>query len=317
MNKNKIFNKYVSSSFVSLAAWAVLTGAACAEPTEEGEVTGAAATAVPAAQPVAEGAKEFTLFGGMIDADIFIYFLTILVIALILLVAYCLNQYVKLEEKIKKLKKDLNDLSNREKGKPLCIADITSEITSKRRENKDTIDDVYKATSRNKDIEKVPDIDKNIQAKEEKPPVSENKTNEWIHKFIKGYNSFADDTFGNDYARRREATKKFKEFFHIKYFSCENYEERLTNPALNMVFKTLNRDDIYWATHLEKNLYAVAPRLSLTYESQVHETAGMKEVFASNFAGNTYNKIILKKPAVFEYVNDTWELKERGELELR
>ena len=76
MNKNKIFNKYVSSSFVSLAAWAVLTGAACAEPTEEGEATGAAATAVPAAQPVAvaEGAKEFTLFGGMIDADTFIYF---------------------------------------------------------------------------------------------------------------------------------------------------------------------------------------------------------------------------------------------------
>lgn len=73
---------------------------------------------------------------------------------------------------------------------------------------------------------------------------------------------------------------------------------------------------MYWALPLKNSLYAVVPNLKTTYEFQLHETAGMKETFISNYDKGSYNKIIVKKPAIFDYANGNWTLKERGEIEL-
>lgn len=133
--------------------------------------------------------------------------------------------------------------------------------------------------------------------------------------FIKNYNSFAYKNLESHDGIR--ARKDFAKNYNIKYFYCENYEARLNNPDLEINFKDTNTsNDMYWGFNLMNEIYAVVPKLNITYGYQIHEIAGMKEAFISNFDKGSYNKIIVKKPAIFNYANGNWILQEQGEIEL-
>ena len=134
-------------------------------------------------------------------------------------------------------------------------------------------------------------------------------------KFIKEYNVLSNST---TYAPQ-DKTNIINLILNndMKFFDCKNAEARLANPSLAMDFKSVDTaKGMYWALSLKNSLYAVVPKLKTTYEFQLHETAGMKETFESNYNRGLYNKIIVKRPAIFDYTNGTWTLKERGEIEL-
>ena len=120
----------------------------------------------------------------------------------------------------------------------------------------------------------------------------------------------------------KQARKNFEQDFQIKNFTCDNYEKRISELSAireaysEPTFKDSGANGMYWATQVKDNIYAVVPRFNISYENQLHEMAGMKEAFISNYNGGAYKRIRVIKPALFSYLGGSWKLEKQGKIEL-
>lgn len=53
------------------------------------------------------------------------------------------------------------------------------------------------------------------------------------------------------------------------------------------------------------------------YNAKLHNEAGMKETFASNFTDGEYSGIMVKLPATFAAAQGNWKIKEPGAIRLK
>ena len=113
--------------------------------------------------------------------------------------------------------------------------------------------------------------------------------------------------------------KKLDEFikkFSVKFISCEDVAERMTEPTTPPIFKYTYYMSEYFAIPISGNQYAILPNVYV-YNDNLHNERAMGEVFYSNFvSGYSYENISVKRPAIFECKGDTWTLKAKGELNL-
>ena len=144
--------------------------------------------------------------------------------------------------------------------------------------------------------------------------------------FVQDYNNLSLNKTAETGFNKQQAKKKFMQKYQIKKITCSNYEERMRE--LNGIKKEYSKPifidyDInsnmveqYWATCIQDKIYVIVPKLNISYEQQLHEMAGMKETFESNYKNGSYSKIKVIKPAVFHYENNKWKLILSGKLEL-
>ncbi len=113
----------------------------------------------------------------------------------------------------------------------------------------------------------------------------------------------------------RMAKQAFFKNHRLHFMTCRNFAERIQHAELIPEFAEENEggQGNYCALPLKRGGYAVVPNIK-PYDERQHLYGGMKEVFQSNFAGGTYNKISVLKPAIFD---DNWHIEKQGELMLR
>lgn len=111
----------------------------------------------------------------------------------------------------------------------------------------------------------------------------------------------------------REARQEFSSKYGIKGFKCAKNEERVNHQETKPSFEAVDKlvDATLWAFTIGDS-YAVLPNLK-AYEWSVHATGGMKELFNSNYAGGSYNRITAIKPAI---LTPELDVKAKGELAL-
>lgn len=129
--------------------------------------------------------------------------------------------------------------------------------------------------------------------------------------FTEAYNRFLQTKVSGMAARGLK--EGFLREHQIVGFSCVNYTERMSNPAIPPAFRnTENQKEAhYWACPLGDNLYAVVPNVR-EYEMQRHVTVGYREVFRSNYSGGVCHSILVLQPAIFRGLN----LQQPGQLQL-
>ena len=134
-----------------------------------------------------------------------------------------------------------------------------------------------------------------------------------LQQFIQEYNDLMSQRDNSMAAR--DAKKAFVQKYQLRGFDCINYEDRMNHPELAPQFaeKANPAQASFWAVQVQGETYGVVPNLK-AYEEQAHQTAGMKEVFDSNFQGGSYAGIKVLKPAFFAGLT---QLIERGKLDLK
>ena len=75
----------------------------------------------------------------------------------------------------------------------------------------------------------------------------------------------------------------------------------------------------YWAWPLpDKNgIYAVVPNPLQPYDQKLHTESGMKETFASNYEQGVYRTLQVRLPAQFQCREGAWEIIEPGVIQVR
>lgn len=344
MVANKQLSKILYSSTTTLSVWAILSRIAYAEGNENAlsdvpsnsinEGTTSTVNLINEhIQPLQKQIIALTnkinssninlpdIFGFPIDTAIYIL-LGIATIALLLSILglACLkdlskrysNKFDKQQNKITDLEKRITDLEKH-------ITKLSKNITDNKKQH-NAIMDFSKNHQTTSDTQKSSKT--NSIAAEKNSPLNTNTLEQhqqmeklW-KQFINKYNQLSYNKT-NSYQDNLDR-KDFVQSNNIKTFSCENYEDRLRNPNLAIKLKSVDTSSgMYWAFPLKDTLFAVVPNLKTTYEYQLHETAGMKEAFKSNFeSGSTFSRVIVKIPAIFDYTNGIWTLKKQGEIEL-
>ena len=127
--------------------------------------------------------------------------------------------------------------------------------------------------------------------------------------FVCGFNALSNSSSAYE---GRKAAEDFARKFNVINFSCVNAEMRVNDPMPAPEFKTAAGGN-YWAFEVEPATFAVVPKVR-SYNDNIHFQQAMGEIFSSNFvSGNTYKKIRVEKPAIF---NGEWKLASKGTLVL-
>ena len=121
----------------------------------------------------------------------------------------------------------------------------------------------------------------------------------------------------------RDAVKAFIQKYGVVGFSCSNAQVCINNHEAAPEFMDADspsRGD-FWAVPLTQpgNLYFVFPNKNKTYNSDAHIACGLGYAFESDFdPGQSYNVIMMKKPAIFSHNGNKWELQgnKKGSIEL-
>ena len=91
----------------------------------------------------------------------------------------------------------------------------------------------------------------------------------------------------------------------------------MNNPNLPPVYVEISpvqRGD-FWAIPVRENTFAVLPNPQNSYNDNLHWERAMGKVFDSNFKpNNTYDKIQVERPALFERIGNKWIFREKGRL---
>lgn len=116
----------------------------------------------------------------------------------------------------------------------------------------------------------------------------------------------------------RTAQDAFVHKHNIRFFTCANRDLRVAQDSLPPVFQTTDSSSgTYWALQIDrKGGCIVVPNPSLKYENQIHSVGGMKEAFQSNYDSGSYGHIEVLRPAIFQCVNEDWNLQKAGHLRL-
>lgn len=346
MVANKQLSKILYSSTTTLSVWAILSRIAYAEentttstPNELSSGT-AAGTEVNISEPVAtttttqaahttaqttQTTTPDQIFG-LIDTETAIYILfgialIALIFALIILFSYVSKNTLKretlhLRQENKKLSTEINQRLNELENKTTSNIKRVEGLNEKINKHHNDLSQLSNSSinQTNKEPERI--ISPIIKTQEQIALEQHRALKNLWKPFINEYNQLSYNKT-NSFQDKTDR-KNFVQNNNVKSFSCENYENRLRNPNLPIKLESVEPSNgMYWAYPLKDNLFAVVPNLKTTYEPQLHETAGMKEAFKSNFeSGSTFSRVIVKTPAIFDYTNGIWTLKKQGEIEL-
>lgn len=342
MNINKIIKKCLYNLFMTLVPWAILSRIAYAA---NGEIESVddiniinekVNNALDLAGRTQQTADKILLQVNDIlgiSLDLWIYILLGICLFIILGMIFLLNQRAndnrivndkirQLEGKIDKLERCIETFEN-EKNKTKTIS-----VTTINKPAKEIFD--YKTNNeffgRNDTNETLQNQNMDLNQKEFEQKQNKKEQEDEFKELRMKYMDFVNE-YNNLYRfsgyEANKARKIFEQKFKIKIFVCDNYEKRISELSAiresysEPTFKDSGSNGMYWATFMKDNMYAVVPRFNIIYENQLHEMAGMKEAFVSNYNGGAYKYIKIIKPAFFSYLNGNWKLEEQGKLELR
>ena len=213
-------------------------------------------------------------------------------------------------QKVSKNNKQQNYLKKKLQYQETAISEQTEEIAQlKQQVNK--IREEYEQSRRLAYIG--PTVERLTPVAPKAVPVSE-PTQAWkikANQFTEDYNRYLQMNL--DGYEGRSQKNNFLTEHNIEGFSCDNSTQRMSNPNMepHFVKNATPKEGAYWACPLGNDLYAVVPK-GREYESQMHSTAGYKEVFSSNYTDGACKIIKVIKPAIFRGLT----LKECGELKL-
>ena len=116
---------------------------------------------------------------------------------------------------------------------------------------------------------------------------------------------------------RKQARDTLKQQYNFLTFSCVNFDERMRVPGVAPVFADSAAGD-FWAVKTDRgDTFLVVPNALMTYESQKHNTGGMREVFQSNYREGAYNQIEVVRPAFFQRTASGWLCRQPGLIRLK
>lgn len=343
MNINKIIKKCLYNLFMTLVPWAILSRIAYAANGELESVDDIniinekVNNALDLARKTEQTADKVLLQVNDIlgiSLDLWIYILLGICLFIILGMIFLLNQRANdirvlnnkirgIEREIDKLKRSIETFEN-EKNKTKTIS-----VTTINKPTKEIFD--YKTNNeflgRNDANETLQNQNMNLVQKEFEQKQSKKEQEDEFKELRMKYMDFV-NKYNNLYRfsgyEAKQKRKTFEQDFNIRTFTCNNYEKRIDELSdiresySEPTFKDSGSDGVYWATFMKDNMYAVVPRFNITYENQLHEMAGMKEAFNSDYKNEgAYKYIKVIKPAFFSYLNGNWKLEEQGKLELR
>ena len=121
-----------------------------------------------------------------------------------------------------------------------------------------------------------------------------------------------------DAAEGKSLSDTLMKAFKIKQFSCINAADRSANPTVHPEFRDIEEDGEFWAYEdpAKEGTFYVVPQPFLTYDRSKDSDSGMKEVFATNFAGGSWKRFIVDIPAICTCENGVWETKFPGKIRL-
>ena len=103
--------------------------------------------------------------------------------------------------------------------------------------------------------------------------------------------------------------------YQVRTFNFANVAERMNDPIPPPKFVEANNGE-YWAVPLSGISFLVFPNVK-NYSVNIHTDRAMGDVFKTNFVkGETYKKISVEKPAIFDCNGLSWILKSQGVLRL-
>lgn len=135
--------------------------------------------------------------------------------------------------------------------------------------------------------------------------------------FVMDYNSLA---VSMNVPKADEACRAFVENYHLALLAVDMEKSRQqggTVPQYKQVDTIEN--SCFWAWKIPVaglDNYAVVPNPMHKYNAKLHNEAGMKETFASNFTDGEYSGIMVKLPATFAAAQGTWKIKDPGAIRL-
>ena len=121
-----------------------------------------------------------------------------------------------------------------------------------------------------------------------------------------------------DAAEGKSLSDTLMKAFKIKQFSCINAADRSANPTVHPEFRDIEEDGEFWAYEdpAKEGTFYVVPQPFLTYDRSKDSDSGMKEVFATKFAGGSWKRFIVDIPAICTCENGVWETKFPGKIRL-
>lgn len=138
------------------------------------------------------------------------------------------------------------------------------------------------------------------------------------NNFVMDYNSLA---VSMNVPKADEACRAFVENYHLVLLVVDREKSRQQGgnvPQYTQVDTVEN--SCFWAWKIPGagvGTYAAVPNPMHKYNAKLHNEAGMKETFASNFTDGEYNGISVKLPATFIAEQGEWKIKEPGVIKLK
>lgn len=181
-------------------------------------------------------------------------------------------------------------------------------------------DDVAQLQEKVKILEaRVADFEKKLEAPpqpQKKEPAKKEPANPW-DDFLADYNLLAASIDGPQ--QGQEACDRFFALRSLKGLIClDPAAKQNGKPAPKFVEVGQAGKSNYWAWMIGKDdaRYAIVPNPLKGYTKNLHEKAGMKETFASNFENKDAVRIQVKLPAIFSAAEGKWTILQPGIVKL-
>ncbi|MBR1727995.1 MAG: hypothetical protein IJ728_00490 [Selenomonadaceae bacterium] len=224
-------------------------------------------------------------------SDIFIFLGVVLSLILLIAFAYIWSTQRQDREDIRRLFFDMKNLSQK-------VKDLETGLTGKSEVKKDE----PKAMPEIKLPEPEPK-----QIVDKKKLIPEEKISHIWDEFLENYNHIAESMAVPGQLR-----------------ACENFVSENALKILVYIgsmkfsFASNVQDSKFWAWKIESSdKYAVVPNPLTPYNDELHNKAGMKETFASNYEIGSYKKYFVELPAILVYVGkNEWKISEPGVIRL-
>jgi len=153
-------------------------------------------------------------------------------------------------------------------------------------------------------FKRVPGI--KINPTETRPPATNG-----LEQLINSFNTLANQEGYNAKVARDEFVQRYQ----VRTFNCSNVTERMNDPVPPPKFAEATNGE-YWAVPRKESSFLVFPNVK-NYSDNYHKMRAMGDVFKSNFVqGETYKKIFVEKPAIFDCNGSSWIFKSQGVLRL-
>ena len=145
-----------------------------------------------------------------------------------------------------------------------------------------------------------------VEAKKELNVQNQNSNKPW-KSFLEDYNHIAESMAVPGQLRACE-----------KFISENKLKILVYIGSMNFGFASNVENSRFWAWQIEdSDKFIVVPNPMIPYDENLHNHAGMKETFASNYENGKYKKYFVELPATLNFnENNEWQLLEPGVIKL-